>query len=173
MSAKHHEKAIFRYDPDDRAWLVEAARDRRIHTYGRTVDAAHGAIREALAVWCDDDDVEPDDFEIEAVYEVPGTVKANLGELGELRELVERAEAEYRASLLLALKELEAANVSRRDSARLVGLSHQRVQQLLKADPPPPTGYWPTKHAAVREAARLLKSGPNAHLGEKTETRGR
>jgi predicted RNase H-like HicB family nuclease len=111
---------------EDGYWLAELVEEPRVHTFGRTLAKVREHIADATALWFESDG---GDFEI--------VERFDLGELGAkmTRALEERArarEAETSASEALAeaVAEAEALGISRRDAAGMLGLSHQRVQQL-------------------------------------------
>lgn len=115
----------YRRDPDDDAWLVEIDGLDDVHTFGRTLEEAAVNAREAIAVTVDCD---PADVELNEHVAVPGV---DVEELARLREQADQLHDAYLRSQREAAHRLADAGVSRRDSARLLGVSHQRVQQLL------------------------------------------
>lgn len=118
---------VYRRDPEDDAWLVEIEGMVDVHTFGRTLDEASVNTREAIAVTVD---CEPDEIELEEHVEVAGV---DVDDVLRLREQSERLQDKYLQSQQTAARRLAEAGVSRRDSARLLGVSHQRVQQLVSS----------------------------------------
>ena len=120
--------AIYDYDPDDNAWNVRIKGLAGCQTYGRSIRQAQSRIREALALWLDAPPVEPrvrDQFPAELASVADDVVRA--------RSAAERAGAKAQQQTVEAVKALTDLGLSRRDAAELLGLSHQRVHQLLDA----------------------------------------
>ena len=63
----------------------------------------------------------------------PGALAAVADEVSRARTAAERAGAKAQQQTVEAVKALTELGLSRRDAAELLGLSHQRVQQLLAA----------------------------------------
>jgi predicted RNase H-like HicB family nuclease len=118
--------AVYERDPEGNAWLVRIKELAGCQTYGRTLHQAEARIREALAVWLDRD---PERLEIASEWP---------RELEDAATTVARARRDAAASARAAgeetaraAKRLERMGLSRRDTADVLGISHQRVQQLL------------------------------------------
>jgi predicted RNase H-like HicB family nuclease/DNA-binding CsgD family transcriptional regulator len=128
MSHGPHYRAIYSRDPDDDAWLVHIDGIDQCHSYGRTLHQASNRIEEALALWLDS---APDQFELDHCW--PELVKSLASAVEQARHTASganRAAAEATASAAL---QLTGMGLSRRDTAEILGLSHQRIQQLLNA----------------------------------------
>jgi predicted RNase H-like HicB family nuclease len=126
MTRRKHFVAVYDRDRDNDAWLVHIDGIEACHTYGRTLRQAGDRIEEALAVWLDR---EPRDFVLE--HEWPKAVADVAEEVSNMRQ--EAAEAAQSASdaTMRAARRLTRMGLSRRDTAEILGISHQRVQQLL------------------------------------------
>ena len=96
------------------------------HTYGRTLRQAEVRIREALALWLDRD---PDRLEITPEWP-PELIEVATRVSCARRAAAESARAAG-ATTTKAAKKLDRMGLSRRDTADVLGISHQRVQQLL------------------------------------------
>ncbi len=116
----------YRREPDG-TWLVHVDGDDRLHTYGRTVNRARAAIREVIAMWHDTDE---DDVELVERLELD-----NLGgvvaKARHEREHAATAEHQAMTATADAARRLREAGVSLRDAADLLGVSFQRVHQLV------------------------------------------
>ena len=112
-------------DPGDDAWLVEVDGMPDVHTFGRTLEEAAVNAREAIAVTADasESDVELAEHFAVADVDVEG--------LTSLRDRAQELHEVYLARQRAAALRLAEAGISRRDSARMLGVSHQRVQQLV------------------------------------------
>lgn len=115
----------YRRDPGDDAWLVEVEGMPDVHTFGRTLEEAAVNAREAVAVTTD---VHESEIELEEQFAV---ADVNVDELASLRDRAQELHEIYLSRQRVAALRLAEAGVSRRDSARMLGVSHQRVQQLV------------------------------------------
>lgn len=118
-------------DPQSGQWMADID-GLPVHTWGRSLARVKGYAAEALALHLDVD-----------VDEVRGSLFFLVPDLpGPILEAVKRAEdtrveadttavraAEAKAAAARAL--VEEAHLSMRDAAEVLGVSHQRVQQLL------------------------------------------
>lgn len=126
MSRKKTYVAVFEHDADDDVWLVQIEGVDGCQTYGRSIRQAEARIREALAAWLDRN---PDELAI--TPQLPGDVAVLAGQVSEARREAERAGTEAQRATADAVRRLTKMGLSRRDAADLLGISHQRVQQLL------------------------------------------
>ena len=115
----------YRRDPGDDAWLVDVEEMPDVHTFGRTLEEAAVNAREAIAVTVD---VDESDVELEEHFAV---AEVDVEELAEMRDRAQELHEIYLSRQRAAALRLAEAGVSRRDSARMLGVSHQRVQQLV------------------------------------------
>jgi len=98
------------------------------HTYGRSLRQAQSRIREALALWLDR---EPEGLPVRD--RLPKDLEELARRAQQARADAERAGAKAQEQAARAAKALTERGLSRRDAAELLGISHQRVQQLLEA----------------------------------------
>ena len=120
--------AVYERESSDDAWNVRIDGIEGCQTYGRSLRQAQARIREALAVCLDRD---PDHLVVHD--RLPESLALVAEGLVQARREAERAGATAQAQTLQAVKELTSLGLSRRDAAELLGLSHQRIQQLLEA----------------------------------------
>jgi predicted RNase H-like HicB family nuclease len=118
--------AVYERDPESDAWLVHIKWIAGCDTYGRTLRQAEARIREALAVWLDRD---PEGLEI--VSEWPDELKDVATTVAQARRDAAASAQAAGAATAKAAKRLHRMGLSRRDAAEVLGISHQRVQQLL------------------------------------------
>ena len=128
MSAKKTYVAVYERDPEDDAWNVHIQGLDGCQTYGRSLRQAQARIREALALWLDRD---PQQLLIRD--QLPADLSAVADSVTRARRDAERAGTKAQEETARAVKRLTDLGLSRRDAAELLGLSHQRVQQLLEA----------------------------------------
>jgi predicted RNase H-like HicB family nuclease len=118
--------AVFERDPKESVWLVHIKGLEDCHTYGRTIRQADARIREALGAWLDR---APEELVI--TPELPRDVALLANKVSQARHDAERAGSKAQEATADAARRLAEMGVSRRDAADLLGISHQRVQQLL------------------------------------------
>ena len=115
----------YRRDPSDDAWLVEVDGMPDVYTFGRTLEEAAVNAREAIAVTVV---LSESELELHEHFAVGGV---DVEELASLRDRAQELHEIYLSRQRAAALRLAEAGVSRRDSARMLGVSHQRVQQLV------------------------------------------
>jgi predicted RNase H-like HicB family nuclease len=120
--------AIYDHDADDNVWNVHIKGLTGCQTYGRSIRQAQSRIREALALWLD---TEAEDLHIRDQF--PAELASVADDVVRVRNAAERAGAKAQQQTIEAVKALTDFGLSRRDAAELLGLSHQRVHQLLEA----------------------------------------
>ena len=118
--------AVYERDPESDAWLVHIKGIPGCHTYGRTLRQAEARIREALALWLER---EPEALEITPQW--PAEVATLATEVSQARYAASKSAHNAGATTANAAKKLDRMGLSRRDTADVLGISHQRVQQLL------------------------------------------
>ena len=116
------------YQRDGNAWLVEIAEEPRCHSWGRTLSTAHSNIRDALALWLDQP---PDSFEIQDNVRLPQELERQLSALRQCKGALERSQQIVTQLAAQTAHALTTSGLSMRDAGRLMGLSHQRIDQLL------------------------------------------
>ncbi len=118
--------AVYERDPESDAWLVHVKGIEGCQTYGRTLRQAEARILEALALWLDR---EPDNLVI--TPEWPEEFVEIASEVSQARDTAAAIAERAGATTAKAAKKLDRMGLSRRDAADVLGISHQRVQQLL------------------------------------------
>lgn len=110
------------------AWLARVPSIRGCHTHGRTIVQARRRIREALSLWVDD----AESAEFDEHVHLPRQARHALQRSRSSRERARRERAEAHAATADAACVLvEELDLGMRDAAELLGVSHQRIQQLL------------------------------------------
>lgn len=113
------------------AWLASVPSVPGCHTYGRTLVQCRVRIAEALGLWVDD----AEERGLRFAIRLPTDIRNELRRASTARLRSERARGEATRAVTRAARELtERLGLSLRDSAELLELSHQRVQQLLTND---------------------------------------
>jgi predicted RNase H-like HicB family nuclease len=110
------------------AWLARVLDIPGCHTHGRTIEQARRRIREALALWVED----AEEAGFEEHIHLPSRARQALRRSEALRTRARRERAEAHTATADAASVLvEELDMGMRDAAELLGVSHQRVQQLL------------------------------------------
>jgi predicted RNase H-like HicB family nuclease len=138
-------RAVYEREPDGR-WTVEVPQVRGCHTYGRTIEQARERIREALDLFVADADT----AEIVDEVRLPAHLMTEVKRARRLREKVSRDQRLMTAAQAKAVMAMRRIRLGHRDAGRLLGLSHQRVQQLEKLQ---------THGASNRHTSRPLVAG--------------
>lgn len=127
-------------------WALEVPELPGVFSQAKRLDKADQAAREAIAVMLD---VEPEDVEVSIDAQLPVDAREALEKVEEAKLKAEAAAEAERAAMQRAAKVL-TRDLSQRDASRFLGVSFQRVSQLLTAGPVPRT----KRKAAVRVSAK-------------------
>ena len=122
----------YRYDARSRIWEAEVVALPEVHTFGRTLDKAQENLADALALWLEVP-VSPGliyrhDFDFDN-KELMDDVMVARRERDEAGKLAERAAELTRKAALTMTGQM---GLSVRDTARVLGVSHQRVDQIVR-----------------------------------------
>jgi predicted RNase H-like HicB family nuclease len=114
-------------DPGSDAWLVEFDGEPRAHTYGRNLEEARENAREVAVLWFDADAVVMFDLDL------GDDLNAEVARTHAVRSEAEEASRRSTAALRAAARRLVGGeHLTYRDAADLLGVSHQRIAQLVK-----------------------------------------
>jgi predicted RNase H-like HicB family nuclease len=123
-----------RYTRDDNdMWLAEVYRNPDlgerlgVATHGRTLKSAEANVREVLALWFDVDDEQS----FTLLRHFSRDITRIAAKASKKRDAARRAEREAMATMAEAARELAEKGLGLRDIGALLGVSYQRVQQLL------------------------------------------
>jgi predicted RNase H-like HicB family nuclease len=126
MAAMNTYKAVFERD-EGGAWLARIPSIRGCHTYGRTLEQARARLREALGLWI----AKPEQAVLDEEIRLPADLRVAIRRSRRTRQRAEREREHAQNETRAAAKALLGEGVSLRDAGELLGLSHQRVQQLV------------------------------------------
>jgi len=109
-------------------WIVTIDELDGVFTHARRVDQVEGLARDAIALWLE---AEPSSFDVVVDVEIFGQARSALDEAREARREAEHAKAQAALTTTTAVVELFRGGLPLRDVGALVGISHQRVAQIL------------------------------------------
>ncbi|MDA8280632.1 MAG: type II toxin-antitoxin system HicB family antitoxin [Actinomycetota bacterium] len=117
----------------DGLWTVELDEEPRVHTWGKTIEQALTRMREAAALW-----FQTDEGQIELVPRpvLPKSASRTIDQARQARAHARDADRLAVERTRKAAEALTARGISMRDAAVILGISHQRVHQLLAAEVP-------------------------------------
>ncbi len=120
-----------RYEKDETGWWVATVKEERgCHTQGRTIEQARRRIREALGLFVD----QAENAELIDDVVLPANARTLLKRVLSTRKRAEEEAIKLQNTTAEAAEVLtKDVGVSVRDAGELLGLSHQRVHQLLTA----------------------------------------
>jgi predicted RNase H-like HicB family nuclease len=118
--------AIYEKDTTDEAWNVRVDSVPGCRAQERTIVLARARIRQELG-WR----VGFDSASVLVEDRLPPTIAAVAKRANRARREADRAVARARQEVTSAARDLAGLGLSRRDCAALLGLSHQRIQQLI------------------------------------------
>lgn len=124
-------QVVARFERDEDGWWVASVPSiKGCHTQGRSIRQARERLREALSLFVDD----VDSVEVVEDLKLPASAKRALARHTAARRKAELEQQKAQESTAEAVKTLtEDLNLSVRDAGDLLGLSHQRIQQLISA----------------------------------------
>lgn len=126
-----HYKVVYELEPDGSAWNVSVPDLPGVFTWAASIRKAREHAREAIALWLDVDESAVDIEEEE--YVVPARLRKALERARRARERSDSAQQEATAAARDAARILtESAGLTLRDAGEVLGVSYQRVDQLLK-----------------------------------------
>jgi len=109
------------------AWIATVPTVRGCHTHGRSINEARERVREALGLFVRG----ASSARLVDHVRLPASLRRLLDAQREARKRADREQVRARAALSRAVRSLvENQGLSVRDAGELLGLSHQRVQQI-------------------------------------------
>jgi len=113
---------------EGRYWVAVARGVRGGATETRRLANVEPEVRDLLSGLLD---LDPDQLQLRLHYQIQRDADQRVREFQDARRELESARRKYETAQRAAVSELRAGGVSLRDSAELLGVSFQRVQQLM------------------------------------------
>jgi predicted RNase H-like HicB family nuclease len=121
---------------EDDVWLADVPAFPGAHTYAHSLAGLRRAVREVITMFANLPDDAVDDvtaFDVRWRFQLPGRLGKEIAEASKLRSQLRDLEDTARDATARAARDLHDQGVSYRDSAEILGVSYQRVQQLVSA----------------------------------------
>lgn len=117
------------YERDESgAWIARVPSVPGAHSYGRTIEQARERVREALGLWVR----QPESANLIDEVRLPRKLRASVRKARLARTRADREQAKAITSAAHAAAQLTRDHrLSLRDAGEVLGLSRQRVQQLV------------------------------------------
>ncbi len=112
-------------------WAITVPELRGVHTQARRLEKAEAMARDAIALFLN---VPSDLFDVRIEPVLPRELQRKVGRARAARDEADVRQREAaNASAEIAVDLVKNAHLTVRDAGRVLGLSHQRIAQLLKA----------------------------------------
>ena len=111
-------------------WALDVEGVRGVRTQVKRLDQAEGMVRDALSGVLDRP---PGSFAVEVVPEAPRAVRDAVAKAARARSHAALAQEDALQLTREAVRRMVDEGLTVRDAGRLLGISHQRVTQLLQA----------------------------------------
>lgn len=109
-------------------WAISVRELDNVFTQARRLDRVEYMARDAISLLFE---VPPDSFDIEVIQNLDPPTQEQLEDVKALREAVVEWRRRWKETTSETVRSLAASGYAQRDIGRLVGISHQRVAQLL------------------------------------------
>jgi predicted RNase H-like HicB family nuclease len=112
-------------------WAISVPELKGVNTQARRLEKADAMVRDAIALFLD---VPADSFEIKIEPILPRDLQKKVGRARKVRgeaEILQKQAVTVSAEVAADL--VQRAHFTVRDAGRVLGISHQRIAQLLKA----------------------------------------
>jgi predicted RNase H-like HicB family nuclease len=123
-------------------WIGTVGSLRGVHTHARSLASLRSYLQDAIALWLEVEQhdagnqnphVDRGGITVELRVKLPPEVRRATDDAQRRRKQARSAEIEAAVATRRAAQALADAGLSRRDAAEVLGLSHQRVDQLLRS----------------------------------------
>lgn len=110
-------------------WALDVEGAPGVHTQVRRIDQAEEMAREAIAGVLR---IAPDSFQVEVAPEVPAALRTLVAQATKARSRATEAQDTAAQLTRDAARRLVAEGLTVRDAGALLGVSHQRIAQLVR-----------------------------------------
>ncbi len=130
---QHHKKTYrVRYERDEDGWWVASVvKVKGCHTQGKSIVQARRRIRQALALFVGDEIARA--AKLVDDVKLPIKLAKVVDSHADVARTTARQNAKLQALRVKTARALTQAGLSVRDAGEVLGISHQRVQQLVAA----------------------------------------
>ncbi|HEY5276622.1 MAG TPA: type II toxin-antitoxin system HicB family antitoxin [Coriobacteriia bacterium] len=112
-------------------WAIDVPELPGVYSQARRLVRVESMARDAIALFLD---VDPATLDIRVETNLPSELRRDVDAVGRLRAEADRLQAESSGALRHLTQELLGRGLSVRDAAAILGISHQRVSQLVRAE---------------------------------------
>ena len=112
-------------------WAIDVPELPGVYSQARRLDRVESMARDAIALFLD---VDPATLDIRVETILSSDLRRDVDAVGRLRAESDRLQAESSGALRHLTHELLGRGLSVRDAAVILGISHQRVSQLVHAE---------------------------------------
>ena len=113
-------------------WIVRVLDMRHVVTQARRASDVEEAARDVIALL---EEVPPDAFDVEVTHHVADELDAEIAEARRLREEADGLVRRSREATADTARKMRDAGLSVREIGALLGIAHQRAQQILAGQP--------------------------------------
>jgi ABC-type phosphonate transport system ATPase subunit len=114
---------------DRRHWFLRVSELPGVFSQVRRLGQAEGMARDAIAAFLD---IPADGFDVAVAVRLPKDLQREVASVIDLRGVIDRTEREYaERTRQLATRLVQAEGMTVREAGRVLGLSYQRVSQLV------------------------------------------
>ena len=109
-------------------WAIDVPELPGVYSQARRLDRVEPMARDAIALFLD---VDPATLDIRVETNLPSELRRDVDAVGRLRAEADRLQVESSGAMRNLTHELLGRGLSVRDAAVILGISHQRVSQLV------------------------------------------
>ena len=114
-------------------WAIDVPELPGVYSQARRLDRVEPMARDAIVLFLD---VDPATLDVRVETSPPADLRRDVDAVGRLRAEADRLQAESSGTLRHLTHELLGRGLSVRDAAVILGISHQRVSQLVRPEQP-------------------------------------
>ena len=112
-------------------WAIDVPELPGVYSQARRLVRVESMARDAIALFLD---VDPATLDIRVETNLPSELRRDVDAVGRLRAEADRLQVESSGAMRHLTGELLGRGLSVRDAAAILGISHQRVSQLVRAE---------------------------------------